>query len=129
MLTRRQAALAVLTLPLFGATGHAGEKQAFTQTAFSAAQQSGKSILVDIRASWCSTCKTQAGIIGKIVSDPKYKDVLIFDVDFDSQKDVVRALRAQSQSTLIGFKGGTETRRSAGDTDPLSIEDLIESTL
>ncbi|KAF0227383.1 MAG: hypothetical protein FD175_2726 [Beijerinckiaceae bacterium] len=93
------------------------------------AQQAGKSILVDIRASWCSTCKTQAHIIDKIFAEPKYKDIVIFDVDFDSQKDVVRSLRAQTQSTLIGFKGATETGRSVGDTDPLAIEDLIEKAL
>lgn len=126
---RTTLTLAILTLPLFAIASLAADKQVFTQKAFAEAQQAGKSILVDIRASWCSTCKTQAHIIDKIFVDPKYKNIVIFDVDFDSQKDVVRLLRAQTQSTLIGYKGAQETGRSIGDTDPLAIEDLIEKTL
>ena len=50
-------------------------------------------------------------------------------VDFDTQKDVVRSVKAQSQSTLIAFKGDKETGRSAGSTDPAQIEALIATTV
>jgi hypothetical protein len=52
-----------------------------------------------------------------------------FKVDFDTQKDDVRGLKAQSQSTLIAYKGETETDRSVGDTNPASIAALVESAL
>jgi len=39
------------------------------------------------------------------------------------------AFRAQSQSTLIAFRGKTETGRSVGDTGPSSIAALVKSTL
>ena len=58
---------------------------------------------------------------------PQNKDLLILDVDFDSQKPVVHAFGAQMQSTLIAFKGTTETARSVGDTDPDSLAQLVAS--
>jgi hypothetical protein len=54
---------------------------------------------------------------------------VIFAVDFDSQKPVVRQFRAQSQSTLIAFRGKAETARSVGDTNPGSIAALVQSTV
>lgn len=42
-------------------------------------------------------------------------------------KDVVRMLAAWMQSTLIAYRGASETSRSVGDTDPASIGALIAS--
>lgn len=101
----------------------------FTAAAFEAAQKSGKSILVEIHADWCPTCKAQAPIISQLRDDPRFKDLLVFRVDFDAQKDVVRQMGARSQSTLITFKGQTETGRSVGDTRKESIQTLLSQAL
>ena len=53
----------------------------------------------------------------------------MFKVDFDTQKDDVRALKANSQSTLIVYNGETEKGRSVGDTNPGSIEALLDQAL
>ena len=50
----------------------------------------------------------------------------MFKIDFDTQKDDVRALKATSQSTLIAFKGETETGASVGDTNRTSIAALLK---
>lgn len=101
----------------------------YTPAAFAEAQKAGKSILVIVHAPWCPTCKVQDPIIQKLLGEAKYKPVTVFIVDFDTQKDALRAFNAPKQSTLIGFKGMKETNRSSGNTSPLDIEDLIESTL
>lgn len=75
------------------------------------------------------TCKAQKPIINSLAEQPENRDLIIFAVDFDSQKAIVREFRAQSQSTLIAFRGKTETGRSVGDTDPNSIAALVKSTL
>lgn len=98
---------------------------AFTDAAFKAAQKDGKSILIEIHASWCPTCKAQAPILNGLLETPKFKDMVSFRVDFDDQADQVRAFGAQTQSTLIIFKGDKEMGRSVGDTDPASIEALL----
>jgi thioredoxin 1 len=101
----------------------------FTKAAFEAAQKQGKSILVEIHASWCPTCKAQKPIIGALLGTQKFKNLVTFRMDFDAQADQVRAMNAQSQSTLIAFKGSKETARSVGDTEPASIEELMASAI
>lgn len=102
---------------------------AYTAAAFEAAQKAGKSILLVVHAPWCPTCRAQEPILKKLLSEKKYGGIAVFSIDFDSQKDVLRRFNAPTQSILIGFKGMRETRRSAGDTEAMTIEDLLESTL
>ena len=101
----------------------------YTAHAFAAAQKAGNPILVEITASWCPTCKAQKPILNKLESDPRFKDLKVFDVDFNSQKDVVRSFNATMQSTLIAFKGDHESARSVGDTNQDSIEALLEKAI
>jgi len=105
----------------------AAERKTFDEASFKAAQQQGARILVDISATWCPTCKAQKPIIDSLAEQPANTDLVIFTVDFDSQKPVVRQFSARSQSTLIAFKGKTETGRSVGDTNPGSIAALVHS--
>lgn len=102
---------------------------AFTQTAFDEAQKAGRPILVEITASWCPTCKAQKKIMNELLKAPDLDKLMIFEVDFDSQKDVVRAFGATMQSTLIAFKGTQEIARSVGDTNTDSIKQLLEKTV
>ena len=121
--------LIVLTLlAALGTPAFAAQTTSFDRVQFNAAQQAGRPILVDIWASWCPTCAAQEPIIEQLTASPDYRDLLIFRVDFDSQKDIVRAFGARSQSTLIAFHGTRETGRSVGDTDPNSIAKLLRST-
>ncbi len=101
------------------------DKKPYDGAAFEAAQASGKPILIDVSASWCPTCKAQAPILSKLMSEPRFKGVVAFNVDYDSQKDVLRKFNVQRQSTLIVFKGKQEAGRSVADTNPASIEALL----
>jgi thiol-disulfide isomerase/thioredoxin len=107
----------------------AAEWKPFDAAAFAQAQKDGKPILVDIFAAWCPVCRAQNPILVQLTREPKFKDLVVFKIDFDTQKDDVRALKATSQSTLIAYKGETETDRSVGDTNPASIASLVESAL
>lgn len=107
----------------------AAQRISFTATGFAAAQKAGKPILVDITAPWCSTCRAQQPILRRLMKDARFSDLVIFEVDFDSQKEIVRSFNARSQSTLIAFKGSTEIGRSVGDTDPGSIAALLDAAL
>jgi len=107
----------------------AAEWKPFDAAAFAQAQKDGKPILVDIFAVWCPTCRAQNPILTQLTREPKYKDMVVFKVDFDTQKDDVRALKAQKQSTLIVYSGETEKGRTVGDTNPTSIAALLDSAL
>ena len=129
ILSRRTALALGLAAALIAGPAVAGEKTGYSKSAFEAAQKAGKPILVEIAASWCPTCKAQAPILGELSAQPRFKDLQVFTVDFDSQKDVVKAFGATMQSTLIVFKGATEVGRSAGDTKKESIDGLLTKSL
>ena len=125
MMSRRSLLAAAAVGVLFGAPAFAAEKIDYSPSAFNAALKDGKSILVDIHAPWCPTCKAQAPILAEIEAKPEYKNLIVVQVDFDSQKDAVRRFGARMQSTLITFKDGKETGRSVGQTDPAQIAALV----
>jgi thioredoxin 1 len=110
-----------------GAT--AAERKTFDEKSFAAAQAQGKSILVDISAPWCPTCRAQKPIIEKLSANPQYDGLTIFEVDFDTRKDVLRKFDARVQSTLIVFKGDKETGRSVGATGESDIANLMHKAL
>ena len=130
MLSRRSVLFtAVAAGTALVAPAYATETKAFDPSSFGAAQKAGKPIFVAIHASWCPTCKAQKPILSELMTEPKFKDLIYFVVDFDTQKDAVKFFGAQMQSTLIAFKGATETGRSVGDTERSSIAALLNKTL
>lgn len=130
MLTRRTmlaaAAASLLPLPALAMTDMT---LAYDPAAFAAAQASGNAILVEIHASWCGTCKAQKAVLSELLKQPSYKDVAVFRVDYDGQKDAVKGFGARMQSTLIMFKGKAETARLVGETDTGVIEGLLKSAI
>ena len=102
------------------------EKIAFTPAALDAAKTAGKPILVEVSAPWCPTCKAQKQVLAKLFVEPAYKDLVVFDIDFDSQKPALKTLGVKQQSTLIVYRDGKETGRSLGDTTTGSIKTLID---
>ena len=130
MLSRRSIVFAVhVATPAPIAPAFAVETRTFDSGSFAAAQKAGKPILVAIHASWCPTCKAQKPILSELMAEPKFKDLIYFVVDFDTQKDAVRFFGAQMQSTLIDFKGTKETGRSVGDTERSLIAALLNRAL
>ena len=107
----------------------AAEWKPFDAAAFAQAQKDGKPILVDIFAAWCPVCRAQNPILTQLTREPKFDDMVVFKIDFDDQKDAVRAVKATSQSTLIVYKGETEKQRSVGDTNAASIEAMLDQAL
>lgn len=126
----RRSLLALLALAALGsAPVRAADVLPYSPEGLAAAQKAGKPILVEISAPWCPICRTQKPILAKLGADPRFKDLQVFDVDFDTQKPALRALKARMQSTLIAYKGETEVGRSVGETQPEWIEGLLEKTL
>lgn len=132
MLDRRRfaalaaAALIAPTLLPIGASAEAGYAEPFDQAAFEAALAAGGPVLVEISAPWCPTCRAQQAILTELLAQPEFAAVRVFEVDFDSRKDVVRAFGARSQSTLIAFAGGQEALRTVGDASREGIAAMLD---
>ena len=129
VIDRRSLMLAASALTFVAAQPVFARAQRFTQAAFDAAKAAGKPILVEVTAPWCPTCRAQQPILQKLTTDPRFRDLVVLTVDFDSQKDVLRSLNVQSQSTLVVFKGRQEVGRSAGDTNEASITALVAKSI
>ena len=127
MISLRSAATSIaLTLALGVGSAGAAEQAVYTPAAMRAAQAAGKPVIVDVTATWCSTCAAQKPIVQSLLSDPKYKDLVLLHVDFDTQKAALRTFNVRAQSTFVAFKGKSEVGRSTGDTDKASIETLFD---
>lgn len=118
------ALLCAMALPV-----GAAERLAFDAAAFTGAQKAGKSIVVHVHAPWCPTCKAQKPILEKLAADPAFQDTVMFELDFDTGGKALMTLNVRSQSTLIAFKGETETGRSVGDTSADGIRALVQTAL
>ena len=117
------AGLAVLT------QAFAFESKPFDVKAFAAAQAAGNPILVEVTAPWCQTCKAQKPILSELTQKAKFKDLVVFEIDFDTQKNLLRKLNVGVQSTLISYKGAREVGRSTGDTNASSIEAQLDKSI
>jgi thioredoxin 1 len=128
MMTRRFVlAAAILSSGTFNV--FAADRHVYEQKAFEAARDAGKPILVHVTAPWCGECKVQKPIVAVLAQQSEYANLTIFDVDFDSQKDALRALSVQTQSTLLIYKNKAEVTRAVGITRRDAIEDVLKTAL
>lgn len=125
----RRVFLLGATISLLPVGAQAASAQPFTVAAFEAAKKADRPILIDITASWCPVCKVQKPILAKFLAQPRFSEMVAFEVDFDTQKDAVRAFGTRMQSTLIVFRGADELGRTVGDTQEKSIESLLSMAI
>ena len=64
-----------------------------------------------------------------LMKTPPYNNFQVLRVDFDRQKETVRAFKVRMQSTLIMFKSGKEVARSTADTDKDSVALMLRKAL
>jgi thioredoxin 1 len=121
--------LCLALLASSGAIAFAAERHAYDPKVFQSAIEAEKPILVHVTAPWCGECRAQKPIVATLAQAPEFKDLVILDVDFDTQKDVLRQLKVQKQSTLVVFKGKSEVARAVGITRPEAIETLMRRAL
>ena len=105
------------------------ERQPYSVAALTSAQAQGRSVLVDVAAWWCPVCRSQEAKIKRITANPQFAKLLILRLDFDKQKNEWRALGANRQATLIGYKGRQEVGRVAFQTNEAIIADLLQKTV
>jgi thioredoxin 1 len=108
---------------------HAAEVRDFDRAAFNAAQASGRPILVDVKAWWCPVCASQSSTIKKAITAAEYAKLIVFNVNFDKQKDVWKSFSVSKQGTLIGYHGTRQTGRLDFATDKIQINALLAKTL
>jgi thioredoxin 1 len=126
---RRLLLLCLASLAITVLRAHAAERHAFDAETFAAALETGKPILVHVTAPWCPQCRAQKPIVAALAERPAFDRLIIIDVDFDTQKEALRRLNVQKQSTLLVIKAKAEIARAVGITQPAAIEALMNKAL
>jgi thioredoxin 1 len=103
--------------------------QPITATELADIEKQGKSAVISTHADWCSTCKKQDKVLANFMKDPDYKNVVFYQVDYDNQKDLLKALNVRSQSTIIVYKNGKEVARATGDTKQAALSKLTRQAI
>lgn len=119
-------AVVLFALSSLASIAMAGEIKVFSEQEFDRLTQAGKSVVVDVSATWCPTCKQQKPILEGLMKQPAYKDVTLLTIDFDTNKPTLKKFKVAMQSTLVAFKGTKEVGRSVGDTNARSIDALFK---
>lgn len=97
----------------------------YSASSFAKAQNAGRVIVVDVHAEWCPTCRAQQPILNELRKDKRLAKAMFVKVDFDTDKDFLRAHRIPRQSTIVVFKGKTETARSVAQTDRTVLREAV----
>ena len=122
------ATLAALAIAL-AAPAQAGTLSGFKTSTFETLKAQHRPVVVFVHAPWCPICRAQEKTITRLLATPKYKDVTVLTIDFDTQKPLWTRFGVRQQSTLIGFRGAKETARLAFDADPARVTQVLASTL
>lgn len=101
----------------------------FDQKTFDELRQSGKPSVIHVYATWCGTCKVQAGIVTPLLAQPEFSSLTLLKADFDKEKALIQALGVSDRSTFVAFNGPTEVGRSVADMNRDSIAGLLRKTL
>ncbi|MCY3995549.1 MAG: thioredoxin family protein [Rhodobacter sp.] len=93
----------------------------------------GKTLFLDFKASWCSTCAVQERVIDTLrSSNPDYdRHILFVDIDWDRYRKapLTRSLAIPRRSTLVVLKGDMELGRVVAATSESVIRDLMDLAL
>jgi len=103
--------------------------QPITATQLAEIEKQGKSAVISVHADWCSTCKTQDKVLSEFMKNPEYKNVTFYQLEYDTQKDLLKTLKVRSQSTIIVFKNGKEVARATGDTKESALAKLTKQAI
>lgn len=93
----------------------------------------GKTVFLDFKADWCSTCAAQERTIAKLMDEnPAYAEEISFiNVDWDQFKSaaLTKRLKIPRRSTLVVLKGDAELGRIVAGVSRKDIKALMDTAL
>lgn len=126
---RRGLSLLIATAALGAASwAQALELKPYDAQALAQAQAAGKPVAVHFHADWCGTCKQQEKSL-KQLSTESGLDLTVLIADYDKEKELRKAMKVRTQSTLVVFRGAEEKGRVAGETTPEALRGALKTAL
>jgi thioredoxin 1 len=87
---------------------------------------SGKTVLIDFRASWCGPCRMQAPIIEEL-ADELEGSVVVAKMDVDDNSELAAQFSVMSIPTLIFIRDGKIVSRRTGVTPKATLLSMLDS--
>lgn len=132
-MNRRDFLIATAAVTLAMPLAAQAAARAYTPDLLAAELAAGKTVFVDFKASWCSTCAAQGRAIEALKAEnPAYEAQLSFlDVDWDQwgDSDIVRDMNIPRRSTLVVLQGDKELGRIVAQTGKAEIKALMDTAL
>jgi thiol-disulfide isomerase/thioredoxin len=128
-LNRRNLVVSAILAFLIPPVAQAADLVPFNSIRFEEARKSGKSIVLQVTATWCGPCQRLRKVVGGLLENPEFKDLMIFDADFDVNKDALVNLNAHTVTTLVIYRGGIEILRRSGETSSDVVEAVLKKAM
>ena len=97
----------------------------FDAVRFEEARQSGKPVVLQVTATWCGPCQRPRKVVGGLLENPEFKDLVVFDAN----KDALVKIKARTVTTLVIYRDNSEILRSSGETRPDAVEALLKKAM
>lgn len=120
------SAAAGLALSAAASLAFALDIQPYSPETLAAKQKAGEAVALHFHADWCPTCRAQDKVFNSWKGDASVPGTLLI-VNYDKERELKRQLGVRTQSTVIVYKGGKESGRLAGETDPKALRAVLDS--
>jgi thioredoxin 1 len=121
--------LLLAALGFFALSANALTIDDYSPAAIKKAESSGQAYALVFHADWCPTCRAQAKVFNQLKTDPALKNVTVYNVDYDGETELKKALKVRGQSTVIAYKGAKEVARSVADTSKDGLKQLLAKSI
>jgi thioredoxin 1 len=128
-LNRRGLLVGAVLSFVLASGAQAANKVPFDAAAFRAARDSGKPVVLQVAATWCGPCQKMKRAVSELVERPEFNNVMIFEADYDANKEDLRQLDAYHVTTLVVYRDKAEVQRVVGETRPEMIEPLLRKAM
>lgn len=128
-LNRRTLLAGFALCAILNAAAFAASRTPFDPGAFQAARESGKPVVLQVTATWCGPCQRLKQAMSDLLGKPDFKDLVIFEADYDADQDELRRINALKLTTLIVYRDNAEVLRASGETRPERVEAVLRKAL
>jgi len=120
----------ITTLFALAGTVHAESRfEEFTPERFQSLQEQGRSVLINVWAPWCPTCRNQGPKLEALLAEPAFSEFAGLKLHWDDQRTLAKGLGAPRQSTVFIFKGADQRAMSVAETNIDRLRDVLKTGL
>lgn len=124
-----RALLALALISIAGLAKADSRFEAFTAERFQVLQAEGRTVVIDVWAPWCPTCRNQAPKLEALLAEPAFAEFAGLKLHWDDQRELAKQLGAPRQSTVFVFKGSEQRAMSVAETDLDRLREVYRTGL